>query len=136
MKSVATICILLIAGTLSTAIAKTPDIISINMCTVPGNFSAPGVISFDFVYIIIYNHFGPGRAGIKLNVFSTGSKLNDHDSKSIFLDGFRGNNSLNIHSRGHGLAFVKYVVELHGGQVGYEPTQGGNNFFFVLPLLS
>ena len=85
---------------------------------------------------ILYNHFGPGRAAIKLNVFSTGSKLNDHESKSIFLDGFRGNNSLNIHSRGHGLAFVKYVVELHGGQVGYEPTQGGNNFFFVLPLLS
>jgi signal transduction histidine kinase len=47
-----------------------------------------------------------------------------------------GNNSFNDNSRGHGLAFVKYVVELHGGQVGYEPTPEGNNFFFVLPLLS
>jgi len=85
---------------------------------------------------ILYNHFAAGRAGIKLNVFSTGPNLSDDDSKSIFLDGFMGNNSFKDNSRGHGLAFVKYVVELHGGQVGYEPTLEGNNFFFILPLLS
>jgi K+-sensing histidine kinase KdpD len=85
---------------------------------------------------ILYNYFAAGRAGIKLNVFSTGPNLSEQDSKSIFIDGFMGNNSFNDSSRGHGLAFVKYVVELHGGQVGYEPTPEGNNFFFVLPLLS
>lgn len=85
---------------------------------------------------ILYDHFGPGLDGIKLNVFSTGPTLNDYDAQSIFVDGFMGNNCFNLNSSGHGLAFVKYIVELHGGQVGYEPTPGGNNFFFVLPLLS
>nr|MBF0221012.1 sensor histidine kinase [Desulfobulbaceae bacterium] len=84
---------------------------------------------------IMPDHFAPGHDGIKLNVFSTGPTLNDYDAQSIFIDGFMGNNCYNLNSSGHGLAFVKYVVELHGGQVGYEPTPGGNNFFFVLPLL-
>ena len=35
---------------------------------------------------------------------------------------------------GHGLAFVKQVVEIHGGVAGYEATEEGNNFYFILPL--
>lgn len=84
---------------------------------------------------ILHDHFGLGQAGVKLNVFSTGRRLTVYDAKSIFIDGFKGENSLNHNSRGHGLAFIKYVVELHGGQVGYEPTPEGNNFFFILPLV-
>ncbi len=85
---------------------------------------------------ILYNHFGPGRAGIKLNVFSTGHHLSDQESEVIFVNGFMGKNSFDQNSRGHGLAFVKYVVELHGGQTGYEPTVEGNNFFFILPIFT
>ena len=35
---------------------------------------------------------------------------------------------------GHGLSFIRHVIEMHGGRVGYEPTQEGNNFYFILPL--
>jgi hypothetical protein len=28
---------------------------------------------------------------------------------------------------------VKNVIELHGGEVGYEAVEGGNNFFFIIP---
>lgn len=85
---------------------------------------------------ILYNHFGPGRAGIKLNVFTTGRHLTAEEQKLVFQDGFMGKNRFDAYSRGHGLAFVKYVVELHDGYVGYEPTNQGNNFFFVLPIFS
>jgi len=27
------------------------------------------------------------------------------------------------------------VVETHGGEVGYQATPGGNNLYFVLPLV-
>ncbi|MDA8088280.1 MAG: hypothetical protein M0Z75_16480, partial [Nitrospiraceae bacterium] len=33
---------------------------------------------------------------------------------------------------GHGLAFIKNVIELHGGVIGYEATPYGNNFYFIL----
>jgi signal transduction histidine kinase len=87
---------------------------------------------------ILPDHFGPGRAGIKLNVFSTGHPLPDEESANIFKDGFMGAsaNGATENSRGHGLAFIKYVVELHGGHVGYEFTQEGNNFYFILPFIS
>ena len=85
---------------------------------------------------VLYNHFGPGRAGIKLNVFSTGPHLSDNEAKSVFKDGYRGDNSFGKQSSGHGLAFVKYVVELHAGEVGYEPTVEGNNYYFILPVFS
>lgn len=85
---------------------------------------------------ILPDHFGPGQAGIKLNVFSTGRPLPADESANIFKDGFMGANCAAENSRGHGLAFIKYVVELHGGHVGYEFTQEGNNFYFILPFIS
>ncbi|MDD5759307.1 MAG: ATP-binding protein [Desulfobulbaceae bacterium] len=86
---------------------------------------------------ILYDYFGPGQAGIKLNVFSTGRPLPADESVNIFKDGFMGTNTrVSENSRGHGLAFIKYVIELHGGKVGYEFTQEGNNFYFILPFIS
>ncbi len=84
---------------------------------------------------IIKDYFGAGQPGIKLNVFSTGEHIPTHEIASLFDDGFTGHNQVEDLSRGHGLAFIKYVVEMHGGQVGYEPTAEGNNFYFILPLL-
>lgn len=84
---------------------------------------------------ILNDYFGPGRPGIKLNVFSTGDHIPAHEIESLFEEGFIGHNQTEDLSRGHGLAFIKYVVEMHGGTVGYEPTTGGNNFYFVLPLI-
>jgi len=86
--------------------------------------------------MILPNHFGPGQDGIKLNVFSTGHPIPDTESSLVFKDGFMGTNCTAKNSRGHGLAFIKYVIELHGGQVGYEFTEEGNNFYFILPFIS
>lgn len=80
------------------------------------------------------DYFGPYRSGIKFNVFTTGERLSEHEARAIFTDGFRGERGKTQPGTGHGLAFVKQVVEMHGGVVGYEPTEEGNNFYFVLPV--
>lgn len=82
---------------------------------------------------IIRDYFGPGKDGIKYNVFSTGPHIPAEEHGRIFDDEYRGSNVLNKPGTGHGLAFIKVAVELHGGIAGYEPTQYGNNFFLILP---
>lgn len=80
------------------------------------------------------DYFGPGRDGIKFNVFTTGEHLDAEEAKSLYTDGFRGQSGQDKPGTGHGLAFIKQVVEIHGGVVGYEPTELGNNFYFILPI--
>lgn len=82
---------------------------------------------------IIRDYFGPGKDGIKYNVFSTGPHIPPDEREKIFEDDYRGSNVLNRPGTGHGLAFIKTTIELHGGIAGYEPTQYGNNFFLILP---
>nr|HDM99520.1 sensor histidine kinase [Deltaproteobacteria bacterium] len=83
---------------------------------------------------IIQDFFGPGKPGIKFNVYTTGPHIPLEEASRIFDEGFRGTGSENKQGAGHGLHFVKKVVEVHGGIVGHEATKLGNNFFFVLPL--
>jgi signal transduction histidine kinase len=83
---------------------------------------------------IIDDYFGPNQRGVKFNVFTTGSHMPPHDIEALYSEGFRGLNSYNKPGTGHGLAFIKHVIELHGGRVGYEATSQGNNFYFVIPL--
>ncbi len=83
---------------------------------------------------ILPGYFGPGNHGVKFNVFTTGRHLSEADRKMIFSDGFRGSNIASQAGTGHGLAFIKQVVEIHGGQAGYESTFAGNNFYFILPV--
>jgi signal transduction histidine kinase len=80
------------------------------------------------------DYFGPDRSGIKFNVFTTGPHLRDEELPRLFEDGFRGANSGQKPGSGHGLSFIRQVVEIHGGLVGCELVEEGNNFFFVLPL--
>ena len=75
-----------------------------------------------------------GKKGVKFNIFSTGTHLTEDERLTIFNDGVRGNNSNRNPGSGHGLAFVRNVVEIHGGTVGYEAVPGGNNFYFILPM--
>jgi signal transduction histidine kinase len=79
------------------------------------------------------DYFGPGEHGVKFNVFSTGPHIPPEEREFIFNDGFRGKAAQRTPGTGHGLNFVKNVVEMHGGVVGYEPTHDGNNIYFVLP---
>lgn len=83
---------------------------------------------------IIDDYFGPNQRGAKFNVFTTGHHLSGEEVESVFSEGFRGPNSQNKPGTGHGLSFIRHVIELHGGQVGYEATGQGNNFYFVIPL--
>ncbi|WP_291321416.1 HAMP domain-containing sensor histidine kinase, partial [Desulfonatronospira sp.] len=80
------------------------------------------------------DYFGPEKPGIKLNVFSTGPHLDQDEQANLFSEGFRAGNVGKEQGTGHGLFFIKEIVEMHGGEVGYEPTPLGNNFFFTLPL--
>lgn len=82
---------------------------------------------------VIRDCFGPGQDGIKYNVFSTGPHIPFQEREKIFEDEYRGSNVLDRPGTGHGLAFIRNVVEIHGGIVGYEATQYGNNFYFILP---
>ena len=83
---------------------------------------------------IIDDYFGPNQRGAKFNVFTTGNHLSHDEVLALYSEGFRGPNSENKPGTGHGLAFIKHVIELHGGRVGYEATGQGNNFYFVIPL--
>lgn len=82
---------------------------------------------------IIRDYFGNGKDGVKYNVFSTGPHIPPEDRDKLFDEGYRGVNVLNQPGTGHGLSFIKNAVEIHGGVAGYEPTQYGNNFYFILP---
>lgn len=83
---------------------------------------------------IIEDCFGPHQRGAKFNVFTTGHHLPPHEVEILFSEGFRGENTGTKPGTGHGLHFIKHVIELHGGKVGYEATRQGNNFYFVIPL--
>lgn len=83
---------------------------------------------------ILKDYFEPGRDGIKLNVFSSGPPMSAEQSERLFSEGYRGENSQGEYGTGHGLYFIREVVTLHGGRVGYEATPLGNNFYIILPI--
>jgi len=83
---------------------------------------------------IVENFLRPGQKGIKFNVFTTGQNMTQEQGNKLFLEGMRGDDNLEVPGTGHGLSFIRHVIEMHGGRVGYEPTSEGNNFYFILPL--
>lgn len=82
---------------------------------------------------VLKDYFAPGIDGIKFNVFTTGPHLSEKEMSRLYEEGFRGSNADKEPGTGHGLHFIRNVVEIHGGNVGYEPTPLGNNFYFILP---
>jgi signal transduction histidine kinase len=85
---------------------------------------------------LLRDYFGSGKDGVKFNVFTTGPHIPPGDIPHIFDEGYRGHNVDGEVGTGRGLFFVRNVVETHGGEVGYEATPGGNNFYVVLPLVT
>ncbi len=79
-------------------------------------------------------YFENGWDGLKLNVFTSGPPITQEDREQLYQAGFRCENTGNEYGSGHGLFFVRQVVELHGGNVGYESGDRGNNFYFILPF--
>lgn len=82
----------------------------------------------------IYDFPEPGRKGIKFNVFTTGIPLSEEERQNVFAEGIRAENSKGITGTGHGLNFIQRVIEVHGGKVGCETSEEGNNFYFILPI--
>ena len=79
------------------------------------------------------DYFAPGKDGVRYNVFSTGPHILLEEREKIFDEGYRGVGSSKRPGTGHGLAFIKNAVEIHGGVAGYEAIEYGNDFYFVLP---
>lgn len=89
---------------------------------------------------ILKNFFGENMHGIRFNVFTTGKPLSAEESVKVFEEGYRvvsqdaSGTSKTTAGSGHGLYFVKNVIEIHGGKVGCEPETYGNTFYFILPF--
>lgn len=83
---------------------------------------------------ILKDFFGEGISGVRFNFFTTGKPLSREDARRIFEEGYRGAGRGNEQGTGHGLHFVRSVVEIHGGAVGCEPQRFGNLIYFTLPV--
>lgn len=82
---------------------------------------------------ILKDYFGPDKPGVRFNFFTTGSPLTPEEAGRIFEEGFRAGSGTES-GTGHGLHFVRNVVEIHGGVVGCEPQTCGNIIYFILPF--
>lgn len=83
---------------------------------------------------ILKDVFGEHIGGVRFNFFTTGSPLSESEARRVFDEGYRTAGAEAERGTGHGLNFVRNVVEIHGGRVGCEPQRYGNLFYFVLPL--
>ena len=75
---------------------------------------------------------------IKINVFNTGSRVEDKDKDGIFTSFYRADKA---HSRaegrfGLGLAIVKSITENHNCECGFENKENGVTFWFTMPECS
>ena len=77
--------------------------------------------------------FGHGHHAIRFCVLSSGPPIDESNSTQVFEEGFRLSHPGKTEGTGHGLHFVKNVVEVHGGVVGHNAKEQGNEFFFVVP---
>ncbi len=75
---------------------------------------------------------------IKVNVFNTGSRVEEVDKDGIFTSFYRADKA---HSRaegrfGLGLAIVKSITENHNCECGFENKENGVTFWFTMPEYS
>lgn len=83
---------------------------------------------------IVKDVFDGRTSGVRFNFFTTGKPLTEKEAEKVFDEGYRTPGSSRERGTGHGLHFVRNVVEIHGGKVGCEPQRYGNLFYFILPL--
>jgi len=77
--------------------------------------------------------FGSGAPGFRLYVATTGPEIPAPDQPRLFEPDFRVNPEAGVEGSGHGLFFVKQIVELHQGRVGYSYEPPMNVFSIILP---
>ena len=72
---------------------------------------------------------------MKLKVLDTGIGIAKNDLQKVFERYYRVNENTKTVGDGLGLAFVKSLVELHGGAISVESEEGkGSTFMVVMPL--
>lgn len=77
--------------------------------------------------------FGPGHPGVRLYVATTGPAIAAEEVPRLFDPDFRSADTDTMEGTGHGLFFVKQIVELHRGRVRYAYEPPMNVFSIVLP---
>jgi signal transduction histidine kinase len=75
------------------------------------------------------------RKALKISLFSSGKPIAPKETILIFEDGYKIAGDDNKGGSGHGLHFVKNIVELHGGQAGCTPRDNGNDFYIIFPKI-
>jgi len=78
------------------------------------------------------DRLGRGCDGVVFTVFSTGKPIAVKTSAKLFRAGFRVGDGSSA-GTGHGLFFVKQIVEMHGGKAVHEVRDNGNAFLVILP---
>lgn len=76
---------------------------------------------------------------LRVVVEDTGIGIPEKDASRIFERFYRVDKarSRELGGTGLGLSIVKHIIELHGGRVGVESTEGlGSKFFFILPTFN
>ena len=82
---------------------------------------------------LLRDYFDQKVDGVKFTVFTTGRPIPADETDRVFDEGYRSLGSEFEIGTGHGLHFVKHIIEIHGGEVGVEPQKYGNTFYFILP---
>ena len=85
-------------------------------------------------YIKIFDQLSSGE--IKVIIEDSGMGIPQRDISRIFERFYRVDKarSRELGGTGLGLSIVKHIVELHGGSVGVDSTEGlGSKFWFILP---
>jgi signal transduction histidine kinase len=84
----------------------------------------------------IPEYFSVGQDGVMVSVCTSGPEINNEESANLFSEHFRASNTESEHGTGHGLHFIRTIIERHGGKSGYKRTENGNLFYIVLPCLA
>ncbi len=76
---------------------------------------------------------GRGKDAVVFTVFSTGRPIPPATGAKLFRAGFRAEGD-GVEGTGHGLYFVKQIVQMHGGKAEHEACAEGNSFLVILPV--
>jgi signal transduction histidine kinase len=91
------------------------------------------VKTVDCTILLSKDFFGSGHHGVRFDVLTSGPTIDPAEGARIFDEGFRIGREGSVEGMGHGLHFVKNVVEVHGGVVGHKGEEQGNDFYFIIP---
>jgi signal transduction histidine kinase len=73
---------------------------------------------------------------VKLKVKDNGVGIPEKEKTKLFSKFFRAENVVRMQTEGSGLGLfiVKNIIKSHGGEIGFNSTEGkGTEFFFTIP---